>query len=832
MPFTSGFTSRTAVKRERPLPTERRVPPLLTHILKRDYVRQPTGSPGGHGGEFAKASGAGGDTPVQPKLVGVGGSQDVEATQTKRFEQIKERWATLNNELLSYKDRPEHPRAKELITEQIAITKEIYSMDVDPGNVALEGIGKPGGLRDIVVIGAGPGGMNAAIHGGVEGYDTLLIDASTEVGGQAKFSARIENDPQAGYPAGVSGEQMANGMFAGVKRSRADTLLGVRVSDITYDPETEIKTLTLSNGQVIQSRTVILAGGLRPRRAGFPGEDSQDVHVLNGKTLAAEGVDGEVVVVGGSNGAAQAALAAADAGAKRVTVLSRSPLEKGMSSYQRDQIRSNPKIRVIHDEIGALETNDKGEATSITLKGGDTIPADEVGLFLGGLPNTEWLPGSITRTGKSETGPKGGFLEVDRDLETSMPGVFAVGDIRSSGESEKKQPGASKRKKTQSGSNGRITAAVGDAAIAVRNTYAYFEHLAELEQEMTAATKADDPHWEDARQRKAEMQAEVFQLYDGLLQLDLDNPWYGQTVEPESDEPEGPDYLSVLKWDESQHPRVKDGPKGGQFTDAATTGTPHGTGTPAQQEMQKELKKRNSQPVHSCKTAEEAAVRLLRGQNVEIQDTKDVHTVLKLLGEFALAAKKQGKDAPNFDVCNMTVKGVSLFCTEKIRTAEFPHGIPRIEMPQFKSKNPVPGSEASKLPVVDGEVDATDAFLKHLDQAGVKTNSYDKILARKLKASQAEMEGAKVAGMMIHPGRDPKKARITVSSDGYVIDGHHTWAAAVGRDAEDGDLDNDLEMDVVTVDLTMSEVYHVAKKWTQAFGLPAAGVKKREMVQA
>ena len=100
-------------------------------------------------------------------------------------------------------------------------------------------------------------------------------------------------------------------------------------------------------------------------------------------------------------------------------------------------------------------------------------------------------------------------------------------------------------------------------------------------------------------------------------------------------------------------------------------------------------------------------------------------------------------------------------------------------------------------------------------ESGVKTDPNGKMLARKLKASQAEMEGVKVAGMMLDPKRDPKKQKIWVSSDGYVIDGHHTWAAAVGRDAEDGNLDNDMEMDVVIVDMPMSKVYHLSTKWTR-----------------
>jgi hypothetical protein len=266
----------------------------------------------------------------------------------------------------------------------------------------------------------------------------------------------------------------------------------------------------------------------------------------------------------------------------------------------------------------------------------------------------------------------------------------------------------------------------------------------------------------------------------------------------------------------------------GRFTFGSGGGKSGSKRTPAQQAIQDAFARQEKKPVHKVKTAEEAVALVLKGENVEIQDTKDVHTVLKKLGEMAIEAKSKGSKAPNFDPCIITVKGVSLFCTEKIRTEEFPHGIPRIEMPQFKSLTPIEGTDADKLPRDDqGEVDASGAFLSHLKELGVATE-VKSVLARKLKASQAEMEGAKVAGMMLNEKRNPKEAHIWVSKDGYVIDGHHTWASAVGRDAEDGNLDNDMKMKVVVVDMPMSEVYHLAKKWTRAYGLPGHGVAKRE----
>lgn len=313
--------------------------------------------------------------------------------------------------------------------------------------------------------------------------------------------------------------------------------------------------------------------------------------------------------------------------------------------------------------------------------------------------------------------------------------------------------------------------------------------------------------------------------------------------------------LAVLKFDESKvnrQPSGAAGGHGGEFakgkgTAGGGTGSSKSKGstgsgkdlTPAQHAMQRVLKQQSRKKIHTVETPEEGVALLLKGERVQLKDTKAVHTVLSKLGEMAIKAKEAcaGKEPckeaqVNFDPCLITVKGTSLFCAEKIKTREFPHGIPRIEMPQFKSKNPVPGSEADALPRDEnGEVDATDLFLQHLDDMGVETNSYDTTLARKLKASQAEMEGAKVAGMMLSKDRDPKKARIVISGDNYVVDGHHTWAASVGRDAEDGNLDNDKEMDVVRIMLPMSDIYQLAVEWTKKAGLPAAGVKKVDILR-
>jgi len=276
--------------------------------------------------------------------------------------------------------------------------------------------------------------------------------------------------------------------------------------------------------------------------------------------------------------------------------------------------------------------------------------------------------------------------------------------------------------------------------------------------------------------------------------------------------------------------------RGNQWTDGTGGGggeskdgsDHHPSLTEVQRSMQEAIRQQRSKPVHEVKTTEEAVNLILKGENVELADTRQVHTVLKLLAEKALEAQAAGGQAKNWDPCTVTVKGASIFCQETLKTEKFKEGIPRIEMPQFKSKNPIPGSAADKLPRdANGEVNAAQAFLAHLRESGVKTHP-DEVLSRKLKASQAEMEGTKVAGMMLNPHFDPKseKNRIWVSRDNYVIDGHHTWAAAVGRDAEDGNLNNDAKMKVTVVDMPMSQIYHLSTEWTRKLGIPPAGVKK------
>ncbi len=213
---------------------------------------------------------------------------------------------------------------------------------------------------------------------------------------------------------------------------------------------------------------------------------------------------------------------------------------------------------------------------------------------------------------------------------------------------------------------------------------------------------------------------------------------------------------------------------------------------------------------------------ILAGKVVEVSSAKRFNTVLTKLAAMANDAKARGQAAPSYDLCKVTVKGTNLFCAGKLRTAEYPDGVPRIQMPQFSGKA-VPGSQASKLPKSDGgNVDGANAFVRYLTTGGIRVEN-GSIPAARLKASQAELVGANVAGMMTNPKFDPAKEPIFVSRDNYVIDGHHRWAAVVGRDAADNRL-GQLKMKVIRVDAPISEVLKLANAWTKKFGIaPKSG---------
>lgn len=228
-------------------------------------------------------------------------------------------------------------------------------------------------------------------------------------------------------------------------------------------------------------------------------------------------------------------------------------------------------------------------------------------------------------------------------------------------------------------------------------------------------------------------------------------------------------------------------------------------------------------------SVEEAIPLVLAGKVVEVADVQTAHTIITKLADMAAEAKAAGKEAKDYDLCNVSVAGSNMFCGDTLRTKEHPNGLSRLEMPQLGGE-PVPGSEADKLPrnVWDqGEVDGSQQFISYLQGIGVRT-SEETIPAANLMASQRELVGSKVGAMMRDTSFDPGKNPIFISSDNYIVDGHHRWAAVIGRDAADGRL-GDSMMTARRVNAPISEVLHLANAWSEKFGIQqAAGVTAQD----
>lgn len=322
---------------------------------------------------------------------------------------------------------------------------------------------------DLAIYGAGPAGLSAAVYGASEGLKTVVIERSA-IGGQAGTSSRIEN--YLGFPDGITGADLAERARHQACRFGAEFLVlreGVRGEFVAGKGVG-----TLADGTQIVARATICATGVNYRRLNLPNEESlagSGVYYGAGMSEASFCKGEHVFVVGGGNSAGQAAMHFSQY-ASQVTVIIRGDcLRKTLSEYLVDRIRAAPNVEVAsRTEITALDGN--GSLRTITLRdkqSGDsrTVEAKHLFLCLGGLPHTQWAEDvGIVRDeeGYLVTGPdllKGGKLPaiwtLDRDpyyLETSVPGVFAAGDVRH-------------------GSVKRCASAVGEGAMAVTFVHRY-----------------------------------------------------------------------------------------------------------------------------------------------------------------------------------------------------------------------------------------------------------------------------------------------------------------------------------------------------------------------
>jgi thioredoxin reductase (NADPH) len=322
---------------------------------------------------------------------------------------------------------------------------------------------------DLVVVGGGPAGLGAAVYGASEGLHTVLVE-SVATGGQAGQSSRIEN--YLGFPDGVSGAQLTDRARRQAVHFGAELLTAHEV--VRLESRGSAQRLLFSDGGEISAHSVILATGVSYRTL-----EAQGVDDLRGKGIyygsaATEGpscAGQEVYIIGGANSAGQAAVYFSKH-AKRVHMLVRGPsLEATMSSYLIDQIDGIDNIEV-HTCTQVVSCKGSEHLERVTLTNSATGDSREVDtewmfVFIGAAPRTDWLPGDLLRddrgfllTGPDLHGkPTGWALEREPyHLETSMPGVFAAGDVRA--ESVK-----------------RVASAVGDGAMAVTLVHRYLEML-------------------------------------------------------------------------------------------------------------------------------------------------------------------------------------------------------------------------------------------------------------------------------------------------------------------------------------------------------------------
>ena len=317
------------------------------------------------------------------------------------------------------------------------------------------GIGLELGEReevDLAIIGGGPAGLGAAVYGASEGLDTLLVE-SDGLGGQAGTSRRIEN--YLGFPAGISGSELTARAITQARKFGARAASPYRA--VALEPGNGRHLVHLDQGSVVAARAIVIATGATYRRlplADLAEYEGTSVFYAAGPPEAQRRGATRVAVVGGGNSAAQAAIWLARGGALVSLLHRRADLRETMSDYLvRDLERFGVTVRA-RSEVAELHGAD-GQLEAVTLKTGERLPLTALFLFLGADPCTDWIGDAIARDSN-------GFISTGAEarpgagpLETSVPGIYAAGDVRS-------------------GSIKRCASAVGEGAAVVRLVH---EHL-------------------------------------------------------------------------------------------------------------------------------------------------------------------------------------------------------------------------------------------------------------------------------------------------------------------------------------------------------------------
>jgi thioredoxin reductase (NADPH) len=357
---------------------------------------------------------------------------------------------------------------------------------VDPSDVEIaHAIGMsdfdPTRTHDVAIVGAGPGGLAAAVYAASEGLSVIVLEARA-FGGQAGASARIEN--YLGFPTGISGQALAGRAFTQAEKFGAEVVVPIEVASLDCTGATYA--LRLADGRRVEARAVVVASGAAYRRP-----DIQDLDRFEGRGVSywASPIearlvkDREVVLVGGGNSAGQAAVFLASQAAKVHMLIRGEGLSATMSQYLIDRIQANARIELHpHSEIERLDGDHVG-LTGVVWRNSETNEPTELAtrylfLFVGAVPNTGWLKNcdlqldrhgfictgaDIDETALADARWKGAR---PRPLECSIPGAFAIGDVRA-------------------GSVKRVAGAVGEGAAVVAQLHAYLVEQNERSAEAT-----------------------------------------------------------------------------------------------------------------------------------------------------------------------------------------------------------------------------------------------------------------------------------------------------------------------------------------------------------
>ena len=297
---------------------------------------------------------------------------------------------------------------------------------------------------DLVVVGAGPAGLAAAVYGAADGLHTLLVEREAP-GGQAGRSSRIEN--YLGFPMGLSGSDLARRAVAQARRFGVEILAPQEVSGVRI--EGPARMLTLADGVEIGCRALLIATGIAFRKLDVPGLDKLNgagVYYYAPMSEAFSYRDGDIYIVGGANSAGQAAMYFSKF-ARQVTMLVRgNSLSDTMSQYLENQIAATKNITVrLNSSVVAVGGDDRCE--SLTIQNNktrlqETVPASALLIYAGAIPRTDWLAGTVERDAQGylisgqhllREGRRPAGWTADREpfyLETSVPGIFVAGDVR------------------------------------------------------------------------------------------------------------------------------------------------------------------------------------------------------------------------------------------------------------------------------------------------------------------------------------------------------------------------------------------------------------------